>query len=121
MSVVVLESILKVEKSEWAKELWGNRLLEQYSLEVRFNDESYTFIWVIADSNYGQGVVPEYGDDFEEFLVEICEGRSLKESKKFANSVQEQFSLAMHYVYSNNEDVKVRLPLTVSENNLQSK
>ncbi|MDO6713421.1 hypothetical protein Q4567_22040 [Aliiglaciecola sp. 2_MG-2023] len=115
MAVVVLESIQKVAKSSLAEEVWGDRLLEQYTLNVLFNNKPRCFTWVIADSNIGQGVIPDYGQDFEEFLVEICEGEPFKKCKKFVGAVQERFGLAMHYVYSNNQNIKVSFPLVIDK------
>lgn len=113
MLTVVLESV-EIASSPEAFENWGKRLLAQYSLSVSVDDERYSFIWAIIDYKNGESVATDYCDDFEAFLVYICQGKSFKRCRHFVNEIQERFSLAVHYVYSGDESIEISFPLVIS-------
>jgi hypothetical protein len=57
--------------------------------------------------------IPEYGDDFDEFLITICEGDSFKKCRHFMNEVLERFSMALHYIHTGDSSIAVKLPITI--------
>ncbi len=112
MSIVTLREIKPIEASSKIIEEWGERLVSCYEFVVTFNEDDYKFIWVMATSNK-DSQIPEYGDDFDEFLITICEGDSFKKCKHFINDVQERFAMALHYIHTGDSSIAIDLPISI--------
>lgn len=113
MSYVIFKSLRKVSISAAARDLWGKRLLQQYLVEIEFQNNCKTFTWAIAEFNCGNNVIPDYGEDFNKFLVDICEEKSFRRCKRFVHLVQETISLAIHHDYAGTSSEYTDLPITL--------
>ncbi|KZZ50436.1 hypothetical protein A3759_17055 [Thalassolituus sp. HI0120] len=117
MTIVVLNSIQKIESPPRQLREWGDRLIASYRLSVEFENVFYEFIWVMAGSE-NESPCTEYDDDFDDFLVAICKGKRFKRCKNFVNEVQEKFSLAVHYFHSRDMAIETDLPITVYQKSI---
>ena len=115
MTTVTLIKIELIDSPKRQVKEWGERLIASYRLEVEFefDNKLLNFIWVLAENN-AELPITEYDDDFEDFLVAICNGESFNKCKSFINEIQERFSLAVHYFHSGNKEIEIQLPLQVS-------
>lgn len=111
MTIVTLENIEAVKSDQIEINEWGDRLVSSYCLSVSFDGVPHQFIWVMASS--GEELIPEYGDDFDDFLIAICKGESFKKCRQFINEVQEKLSLAVHYVHTGDSSIEIELPIHI--------
>ncbi len=112
MTRVTLKAVVEIESPERQVVEWGDRLLKSYRLTVDVDYKEHLFVWVMAVDR-SNTPCPEYDDDFEEFLIEVCGTEPFKKCRSFINEIQEKFSLAVHNAYSGTEIMTVHLPFTI--------